>query len=96
MSQPNASTDNHHAAGYYEIRLQGHLATRWAAWFDGMCLGPPRPGRGGPTWKTGCRPLILIVDDDDSACSILVETLKGEGYSLERLVRACQQRTSDG
>ena len=30
MSQPHASTDNHHAAGYYGIRLQGHLATRWA------------------------------------------------------------------
>src|SRR6266849_2900461 len=38
MSQPHASTDNHHAAGRYEIRLKGHLATRWAAWFDGMCL----------------------------------------------------------
>jgi CheY-like chemotaxis protein len=41
-------------------------------------------------------PLILIVDDDDSARSILVETLKGEGYILGRLVRACQQRTSAG
>ena len=38
MSQPHASTDNHHAAGRYEIRLKGHLATRWAAWFDGMSL----------------------------------------------------------
>ena len=38
MSQPHASTDNHHAAGRYEIRLQGHLATRWAAWFDGLTL----------------------------------------------------------
>ena len=71
MSQPHASTDNHHAAGRYEIRLQGHLATRWAA----------------------CR---VIVDDDHSARSILVETLKGEGHYLERLVRACQQRTSSG
>ncbi|HEX4754568.1 MAG TPA: hypothetical protein VH661_02295 [Candidatus Dormibacteraeota bacterium] len=25
-------------AGRYEIRVQGHLATRWAAWFDGMSL----------------------------------------------------------
>jgi CheY-like chemotaxis protein len=41
-------------------------------------------------------PLILIVDDDDSARSILVEALKGEGSYLERLVRACQQRTSAG
>jgi hypothetical protein len=22
----------------YEIRLEGHLAPRWAAWFDGMSL----------------------------------------------------------
>ena len=22
----------------YEIRVQGHLAARWAAWFDGMTL----------------------------------------------------------
>ena len=41
-------------------------------------------------------PLILIVDADDSPRSILVERLKGEGYYLERLVRACQQRTSAG
>jgi hypothetical protein len=25
-------------AGRYEIRVQGHLAPRWAAWFDGMSL----------------------------------------------------------
>jgi len=24
--------------GRYEIRLDGHLATRWATWFDGMTL----------------------------------------------------------
>ena len=38
MSQPNASTDDRHAPGRYEIRLKGHLDIRWAAWFDGMCL----------------------------------------------------------
>jgi hypothetical protein len=32
------STDRHHDAGRYEIRLQGHLQSRWAAWFDGMTL----------------------------------------------------------
>ena len=26
------------AARRYEIRLQGHLESRWAAWFDGMSL----------------------------------------------------------
>ena len=24
--------------GSYEIRLQGHLGARWAAWFDGLGL----------------------------------------------------------
>jgi hypothetical protein len=24
--------------GRYEIRIKGHLAARWAAWFDGMTL----------------------------------------------------------
>jgi hypothetical protein len=24
--------------GHYEIRVRGHLAPRWAAWFDGMTL----------------------------------------------------------
>jgi hypothetical protein len=25
-------------AGRYEIRVRGHLAARWSAWFDGMTL----------------------------------------------------------
>ena len=25
-------------AGRYEIRLTGHLDTRWAAWFDGLTV----------------------------------------------------------
>jgi len=25
-------------AGRYEIRLKGHLDTRWVAWFDGLSL----------------------------------------------------------
>ena len=25
-------------AGRYEIRLKGHLDSRWAAWFDGLSL----------------------------------------------------------
>jgi hypothetical protein len=32
------STGRHHDTGWYEIRLKGHLAARWAAWFDGLTL----------------------------------------------------------
>jgi len=32
------STGHHDDPGRYEIRLQGHLDARWAAWFDGLAL----------------------------------------------------------
>jgi hypothetical protein len=34
----DTSTGNHNGAGWYEIRLKGHLDSRWAAWFDGLNL----------------------------------------------------------
>ena len=34
----NPSAGHEHNSGRYEIRLKGHLASRWAAWFDGMTL----------------------------------------------------------
>ncbi len=30
--------DDQRDAGWYEIRLKGHLESRWVAWFDGMSL----------------------------------------------------------
>jgi hypothetical protein len=38
MSETHAPTDNWHGAGRYDIRIKGHLETRWAAWFDGLSL----------------------------------------------------------
>ena len=32
------STGQHGSPGRYEIRIKGHLGTRWAAWFDGLTL----------------------------------------------------------
>lgn len=34
----DAPTNQVTGPGRYEIRVQGHLAPRWAAWFDGMTL----------------------------------------------------------
>ena len=28
----------YHGPGWYEIRLEGHLDARWAAWFDGLAI----------------------------------------------------------
>ena len=36
MSETSAGSQ--HDARRYEIRLQGHLDSRWAAWFDGLTL----------------------------------------------------------
>ena len=38
MNETHASTGKRHEAGRYEIRLQGHLDSRWAVWFDGLSL----------------------------------------------------------
>ena len=34
----DTSTGTHNGARWYEIRLKGHLDSRWAAWFDGLSL----------------------------------------------------------
>jgi hypothetical protein len=38
MSDQQAPTGSRSEIGYYEIRLEGHLDPRWAAWFDGLTL----------------------------------------------------------
>jgi len=45
------ATGPHHSPGRYEIRLRGHLDSRWAAWFDGLSLSNEDDGTtiiGGP------------------------------------------------
>ena len=34
----NTSAGRPNPPRWYEIRIKGHLATRWATWFDGMAL----------------------------------------------------------
>jgi len=36
MSETHASTEHHHQPQLYEIRLVGHLDSRWADWFEGL------------------------------------------------------------
>ena len=44
MSTPHATTDDRQRPGRYEIRLNGLLDARWAAWFDGLSLTHERDG----------------------------------------------------
>jgi hypothetical protein len=34
----DTSAGHSHDPGRYEIRVKGHLSSRWAAWFDGLTL----------------------------------------------------------
>jgi hypothetical protein len=38
MSKTHASTESHDGPELYEIRIKGHLAARWADWFEGMTI----------------------------------------------------------
>ena len=38
MSDTHASPDTRRELGQYEIRLKGHLESRWSVWFDGLSL----------------------------------------------------------
>jgi hypothetical protein len=38
MTQPEASLIGLSEPAQYELRIQDHLDTRWAAWFDGLSI----------------------------------------------------------
>ena len=44
MSGRSRIDGDFHEAGRYEIRLKGHLDSRWAAWFDGLSLSNESDG----------------------------------------------------
>jgi hypothetical protein len=38
MKETRATHGDRPGSGWYEIRIQGHLETRWGSWFDGLTL----------------------------------------------------------
>ena len=44
MSETDGSTEDHHEPGQYEIRLKGHLDTRWADQFEHMSFAHASDG----------------------------------------------------
>jgi hypothetical protein len=75
-----------HGPSGYEIRVTGHLDSRWAASFDGMSLTPER---GGTTTIHG--PVV-----DQAALHGLLRQLRDLGLSLVSVtqVDADQRHTS--
>jgi hypothetical protein len=66
------STGRSSGAGRYEIRIQGHLDARWAAWFDGLTL--TKDGDGTTTLRG---PVI-----DQAALHGLLQRVRDVGLPL--------------
>jgi hypothetical protein len=66
------STGQDHEPGLYEIRVRGHLESRWAAWFEGMTLTRESDGT-----TTICGPVV-----DQAALHGLLQTLRDTGLPL--------------
>jgi len=64
-------------AGWYEIRLKGHLDTRWATWFDGLTA---TAGSDGTTTIRG--PVV-----DQSALHGLLQRVRDMGLPLISVTR---------
>jgi hypothetical protein len=71
------STDSHSDAGRYEIRLTGHLHSRWAAWFDGLSL----------TNESDGTTVIHGVVADQSALHGLLQKVRDVGLPLISVAR---------
>jgi hypothetical protein len=59
-------------AGSYEIRVQGHLDSRWAEWFDGLTL----------TREAGGITLLVGAIVDQAALHGLLQKVRDTGLAL--------------
>jgi hypothetical protein len=64
-------------AGRYEIRLKGHLESRWASWFDGLALTKESDG------STVIRGIVA----DQSALHGLLQKVRDLGVPLLSVTR---------
>ena len=67
-------------AGRYQIRIQGHLEARWAAWFDGLTLTNDSDGTS----------VISGLVADQSALHGLLHKVRNVGLPLVSVTRVAQ------
>ena len=72
MSETHASTEDHYEPELYEIRIKGHLAERWTAWFGDLTI---TLDEGGDTLLTG--PVV-----DQAALHGLLKKVRDLGMPL--------------
>ena len=79
----DASAADHSAIPQYEIRVKGHLGSRWAAWFDGLSLTNEDDG------TTVIRGPVV----DQAALHGLLQKLRDIGIPLVSLTQLPTRRT---
>ncbi|HST81204.1 MAG TPA: hypothetical protein VLL08_05660 [Kineosporiaceae bacterium] len=77
MGQTRATPGQPHGAGCYEIRVEGHLAKRWAGWFDGLKLIRQSDGTT----------LISGLVEDQAALHGLLQKVRDTGLPLVGVTR---------
>ena len=77
MSDTHISTEDHYEPGLYEIRIKGHLADRWANWFEGLTITLEE---NGDTLLTG--PVV-----DQAALHSLLRKVRDLGMPLLSVIR---------
>lgn len=70
----------------YEIRVDGHLGTRWAAWFDGLAITSEEDG------TTVLRESVV----DQAALHGLLQKLRDVGIPLISLTQVPADQTREG
>ena len=70
----------------YEIRVDGHLGTRWAAWFDGLAITSEGDG------TTVLRGWVV----DQAALHGLLQKLRDVGIPLISLTQVPSDQTREG
>lgn len=70
----------------YEIRVDGHLGTRWAAWFDGLAISSERDG------TTVLRGAVV----DQAALHGLLQKLRDVGIPLISLTQVPSDPSTEG
>jgi hypothetical protein len=84
MNETNAPTEDHYEPGLYEIRLKGHLAERWAVWFEGLTITLEE---NGETLLTG--PVV-----DQAALHGLLKKVRDLGLPLISVISVESEQAS--
>jgi len=66
MNQAQTKREDHHEPKHYEIRIIGHLNSRWVEWFEGLTITQAENGEtliAGPVDQAALHGLLKKIRD---------------------------------